>query len=170
MVFVLAYLSGYSQQTETYSMLRTPNKYLQYDASVIQLSEHLDLNSGILSDGAYDLGFITKGLYLRPENINLDSPFLRAYGNGFNFKYYLGKSDFYLLAGPQAIIFDTPEFQKQRTYNIGINMGVGYDINSNTQIEGKLYQSLDKNYDQNAFQPVQMVPLQPISLGFKTKF
>ena len=163
--------TGVSQETERNSILKPTNKYLLYDSSGLQLNNHMDMNSSVLTDGQYDLGFIASGLYLRPENIYLDSPFLRAYGTGFSFKYYLGESGVYIIGGPQAVIFDIPESQNaQRSYNIGLNTGVGYDINSNTQIEGKLYHSLFKNYDQNAFQPVQFVPLQPLSLGFKTKF
>ncbi|QYA26227.1 hypothetical protein G3I01_12170 [Gramella sp. MT6] len=61
------------------------------------------------------------------------------------------------------------DFSGARSFEFGLNAGLGYDLTKSTQIEGRTFQTLNNYSTDNAFQPVQLTPMQPISLGFKTK-
>ena len=87
---------------------------------------------------------------------------------GYSLKYYLGNSDFYILGGAKLLL-ETPIITERR-YNFGLSSGMGYDVSENMQIEGRTFHSLYNNSPDSTFQPAQVVPFQPISLGFKTKF
>lgn len=155
-----------SQETENNSILNFPGKYLKYDASAIQLNGNF--NQDGLVNGLYNLESITAGLFLRPESLTMDTPDLKLFGIGHTFKYYLGETDLYLLGGTQAII--STRLDGFRSYNFGLNAGLGYDVNKKIQIEGRTFQSLYNTSPDDAFEPIQITPLQPLSLGFKTKF
>ena len=167
--FVVTFVvtSAYTQETEVNnSILFSPNKFLKYEASSIKLS--IDPNPDGLYDGLYNLEKIASGLFLRPESFMFDSPILKSYGPGFNFKYYLGNSDLYLLGGMQAII--SAPIDSGRSYNFGLNAGLGYDVTKNTQIEGRTFQSIYNSAAEDTFQPIPLTPLQPLSLGIRTRF
>jgi len=160
--------SGSSQETESSSMLNFPHKYLKYDASSLQLNKHFEIYPSSLYNGLYNLENITLGLFLRPESINVDSPTLEVDGIGSTFKYYLGDSDFYVLSGIQTTL--STSLNSGQSYNFGLNSGLGYDVTKNMKIEGRSFYSLYNTSPDDAFEPVQLVPLQPLSLGLKTKF
>jgi len=166
-VVIFVFTSAYTQETEVNnSILFSPNKLQKHEVSSIQLS--IDPKPDGLYDGLYSLEKITPGLFLRPESFMFDSPILKSFSTGFNFKYYLGNSDLYLLGGMQSII--SAPIDSSKFYNFGLNGGVGYDVNDKMQIEASSFYSLYNTSPDDAFEPVQLIPLQPLSLGFKTKF
>ncbi|MGA8854343.1 MAG: hypothetical protein WB492_09225, partial [Christiangramia sp.] len=57
-----------------------------------------------------------------------------------------------------------------RSYNFGLNGGLGYDVTKKMQIEARSFYSLYNTSPDEAFEPVQLTPIQPLSLRFKTKF
>ncbi|CAL66838.1 hypothetical protein [Christiangramia forsetii] len=160
-------LSGISQETENNSILNFPGKYQKYDASSIQLNGNLNLNNGIYN-GLYNLEDITNGLFLRPETFEISTPNVIMFEIGHTLKYYIGNSDVYILGGQQTII--STRFDGFRSYDFGLNAGLGYDVNKKIQIEGRTFQSLYNTSPDDAFQPIQLTPIQPLSLSFKTKF
>ncbi|PTX42848.1 hypothetical protein C8P64_1370 [Christiangramia gaetbulicola] len=168
-LFISAVAIGYSQQTEfNNSILYSPNNFLKYDSSSLKFTRGMLQEGGLLIDGEYDLANLLPGLFLRPEHIIFDSPFLQAYGSGYTLKYYIGESDVYITGGLQSTMY--MEYSGERSYYFGFNVGVGYNLSKNTQIEGRTFQSFKSYSTGEAFQPVQLTPMQPISLGIKTKF
>jgi len=160
--------SGFSQETENNSILAPDNHFLKYDASSIQLNEDYTVHPSGLYNGLYSLGNITPGLFLRPETFQINAPHIKMFKIGHTLKYYIGNSDVYILGGQQTIV--SSRIDGLRSYDFGLNVGLGYDITDKIQIEGRTFKSLYNNSPDDAFQPVQLTPLQPLSLGFKTKF
>jgi len=158
--------SGISQETVNNSILNFPSKYSKYDASSIQLS--VGANPDGLLNGLYNLESIALGLFLRPENFEINMPNIKMFEIGHTLKYFIGNSDIYILGGQQTIISN--RIDGLRSYDFGLNAGLGYDITDKIQIEGRTFKSLYNTSPDDAFQPVQLTPLQPLSLGFKTKF
>ena len=161
-------LKGFSQETLGKSLQKYEPEISERNTQNNQNDTDFREYRSLFNQQNYSLESLLPGLFLRPEQFTLDSPFLNAYGTGFNFKYYPFKEDLYLFSGMQYVRYDSPE--TGRVNNFGVNAGFGYDLNENMQIEGRLYHSLYNSIDTDAFQPVQFVPLQPLSLGFKTKF
>ncbi|MUP45463.1 hypothetical protein E0K83_06855 [Gramella sp. BOM4] len=159
--------AGFSQELEENSLQKYEAGNPVKSAQVQNNSEFMEERS-LFNRYNYSLESLVPGLSLRPERISLDSPFINAYGTGFNLKYYPFKEDLYIFSGIQYARYDTPETERVHTF--GLNAGLGYDLNENTQIEGRLYHSLYNSIDTEAFQPVQFMPVQPLSLGIKTKF
>ncbi len=168
-LFVIIFsVSGISQETENNSILNQDHRYLKYDASSIQLSEKIARFNTGLYQGLYNFENITPGLFLRPESLELNMPSLKSYGIGYAIKYYLGDSDIYVLGGMQTVISNGMD--SGRSYNFGLNGGLGYDVTKKMQIEARSFYSLYNTSPDEAFEPVQLTPIQPLSLRFKTKF
>ena len=159
---------AHSQETENNSLLKHDHKYLKNEASTIQLSKEIKRFNTGLYNGLYNLKNLTPGLFLRPEYLHLNTPTLILNEFGYTFKYYLGDSDIYMLGGVQTII--TTDIESRRTYNFGLNGGLGYDVTKKMQVEARSFYSLYNTSPDDAFEPVQLIPLQPLSLGFKTRF
>ncbi len=169
LLFISAVAIGFSQETEfNNSILYVHGKFLKYDGSSLQFTKEMLPKDELMINGEYDLDNIIPGLFLRPESITFDSPILQAYGAGYTLKYYIGESDVYVIGGIQSTMYT--DFSGARSFEFGLNAGLGYDLTKNTQIEGRTFQTLNNYSTDNAFQPVQLTPMQPISLGFKTKF
>ena len=165
--FVLIFsFSAISQDVENNSILNFPSKFLKYDASSMQLNIDPDFDG--LFNGLYSLENITPGLFLRPENFEIQTPTMYVFEIDHTLKYYIGNSDVYILAGQHTIV--STRIDGIKSYDFGLNAGLGYDITNKMQIEGRTFHSFYNTAPDDAFQPVQLTPLQPISLGFKTKF
>ncbi|MCP9200747.1 hypothetical protein MKO06_12570 [Gramella sp. GC03-9] len=167
LVFILLSFTGYSQDIQGNSLQKYEPENSAKNQQFQNGSESRE-NRSIFNRRNYSLESLLPGLFFRPEQFSLDSPFINAYGTGFNLKYYPFSSNLYIFTGMQYVRYDTPE--TARVTNFGLNAGLGYDLNENTQIEGRLFHSLYNSINTEAFQPVQFTPVQPLSLGFKTKF
>ena len=166
-VIILLSFTGYSQDIQGNSLQKYEPEHFATSKQVRNGAEAREYRN-IFNRYNYSLESVVPGLFIRPEQFSLDSPFINAYATGFNLKYYPFSSRLYIFSGMQYVRYDTPE--TARVTNFGLNAGLGYDLNENTQIEGRLFHSLYNSINTEAFQPVQFTPVQPLSLGFKTKF